>query len=200
MLKVNVRADFSAINQKLKSLSSDIERKVIPAALNKVGAKAKVEMSRAIADEFNLPRSEINSRLKLTRAGRKFTQWLVQLDPFASRRFGRSLNLIRFMEKKVTLAEGKRRKKAGTQNQLHFQIKKAGGKKIITGAFIGNKGRTVFVRQSDARLPIKALSTIDVPQMFNTRLIRSRVEERIRKELVVEFDRAIKAVTTGILK
>ena len=97
----------------------------------------------------------------------------------------------------MTLAEGRRRNKAGTQNQLRFQIKKVGGKKIISGAFIGNKGRTVFIRETGDRLPIKALSTIDVPQMFNTRRIKKRVIKRIEKELPIEFDRAINAVLKG---
>jgi hypothetical protein len=182
------------VQRKLDRLADDMQKRVIPAALNKVAAKAKTEMTRAITSEYNIQRGDVAGRLRVTRAGRKIEQWVATLDPFASRRRGRSLNLIRFVEKKVTLAEGRRRKKAGTQDQLRFQIKKVGGKKIITGAFIANKGRTVFIREGKDRLPIKALSTIDVPSMFNARRIRGRVEQRIRQELAVEFDRAINAV------
>jgi hypothetical protein len=160
-------------------------------------AKAKTEMTRAITSEFNIKADEVRARLRIVKAKRMIKDWFAELDPFASKKRGRSLNLIRFLEKKVTLAEGKRRKKAGNENQLRFQVKRVGGKKIITGAFIGNKGRTVFIRETNARLPIKALSTIDVPQMFNTRKIKARVEERIRRELPIEFERAIKAATQG---
>lgn len=194
MLKISIRYDFKDVQRKLDRLAEDMQKRVIPAALNKVAAKAKTEMTRAITSEYNIQRGDVAGRLRVTRAGRKIEQWVATLDPFASRRRGRSLNLIRFVEKKVTLAEGRRRKRAGTQDQLRFQIKKVGGKKIITGAFIANKGRTVFIREGKDRLPIKALSTIDVPSMFNARRIRGRVEQRIRQELAVEFDRAINAV------
>lgn len=194
MLKIFIRSDFKDVQRKLDRLADDMQKRVIPAALNKVAAKAKTEMTRAITSEYNIQRGDVAGRLRVTRAGRKIEQWVATLDPFASRRRGRSLNLIRFVEKKVTLAEGRRRKRAGTQDQLRFQIKKVGGKKIITGAFIANKGRTVFIREGKDRLPIKALSTIDVPSMFNARRIRGRVEQRIRQELAVEFDRAINAV------
>lgn len=197
MLKLSVKSDFREVQRQLDRLSTTIESKVIPAALNKVVAKAKTEMVRAITSEFNIKADEVRARLRIVKAKRMVKDWFAEMDPFASKKRGRSLNLIRFLEKKVTLAEGKRRKKAGTENQLRFQVKRVGGKKIITGAFIGNKGRTVFIRETNARLPIKALSTIDVPQMFNTRKIKARVEERIRRELPIEFERAIKAATQG---
>lgn len=197
MLILKVKSDFKEVQRRLDRLSAALETKVIPAALNKVAAKAKTEMTRAITSEFNIRADEVRARLRVIKAKRMVKDWFAVLDPFASTRRGRSLNLIRFLEKKVTLAEGRRRKKAGTEDQLRFQVKRVGGKKIIAGAFIGNNGRTVFIRETDARLPIKALSTIDVPQMFNTRRIQSRVEARIRKELPIEFERAIKAATQG---
>ena len=51
--------------------------------------------------------------------------------------------------------------------------------------------RTAF-REGKARLPIKPLSTIDVPQMFAARKSIDRVLRVIERELPVEFDRAIK--------
>lgn len=200
MIRLSIKADFSEVQKNLNKLSFDIQKIVIPSALNKVIAKANTEMTRAISSEYNISQSELRSRLKITKAARSVDKWFAILDPYASSRRGRSLNLIRFLEKKVTLAEAKRRKKTQTLDQLRFQIKRAGGKKIITGAFIGNKGRTVFVREGSSRLPIKALSTIDVPQMFNTRKIQSRVKARILSELYVEFDRAIKAALDGNIR
>lgn len=199
-VQISIKADFAPIVKKLDRLSDDLQRKVVPAALNKVAAKAKTEMTRAITSEYNIKSSEVRERLRTIRASRKLEQWVAVLDPYAIRKRSRSLNMIRFVENKVTMAEGRRRKKAGTQDQLRFQIKRVGGKKIITGAFIGNKGRTVFVREGKDRLPIKALSTIDIPQMFNARRIRSRVEARISRELPVEFDRAINAALNGVFR
>ena len=55
----------------------------------------------------------------------------------------------------------------------------------------------VFIRTGDARTPIKALQTIDVPQMFNARKILTPVMEKIRRDLPIEVDRAIKAAAIG---
>lgn len=200
MVTLSIKADFQQVNRQLNALSNAVQTRVIPAALNKTGAKAKAEMTRAITDEFNIKAADVRGRLRLSRATRNVQNWAVVLDPFSASRKGRSLNLIRFMEKNVSLAEGRRRRKAGTINQLQFQIKRIGGKKIIPNAFIGNQGRTVFVREGNQRLPIKALSTIDIPQMFNTRRINARVVAKIRQELPIEIQRAISAVLAGNIR
>jgi len=98
------------------------------------------------------------------------------------------------------LAEARRRSRRGTMNQLHFQIKRAGGKKMIKGAFIGNKGRTVFIREGRERLPIKALATIDVPQMFNARRINSIVRAVMLKRFETNFRRELRAVLKGFAR
>lgn len=200
MISLSIKTDFKDVQRSLDRLSLDLQKRVVPAALNKVAAKAKTEMKQQITGEYNLKSAEVNERLRVIKAGRSLNQWLAVLDPFASRKRGRSLNMIHFLENKTTLAEAKRRKSGGTVNQLHFKIKRVGGKKLVEGAFIGNKGRTVFVRTSGDRLPIKALSTIDVPQMFNTKRIQSKVLARIEKELQVEFDRAIAAALSGAMR
>jgi minor tail protein Z (GPZ) len=196
---ISIKNDFKDVAKQLSRLQTKVQQKVVPAALNKVAKKAKTEMTRAITSEFAIKADEVRSRLRILRAGKSFDKWAASLDPFAKNKRGRSLNLIRFLEKSVSLSEGKKRKKAGSQGDLRFQIKRIGGKKIIKGAFIGNRGRTVFIREGDERLPIKALSTIDVPQMFNTRRINDRVVAKIRRELLIEMDRAINAVLNGYI-
>ena len=197
MVTIYIKTDFTSIDRKLRGLSDGLQKRVVPAALNKIIAKANTEMTRQISREFNISSSDVRGRLRVIRAKREFAKFTASLDPFASSRRGRSLNLIRFLERSVTLTEGRRRRADKTLQQLRFQIKRSGGRKIIPGAFIGNQGRTVFIREGDSRLPIKALSTIDVPQMFNTRKIQKAVLSRIDRELVIEFDRAIKAALAG---
>jgi len=205
MVTLTIKTDFKDVQSMLDKMSWSLQQKVIPAALNKVAAKAKTEMTRAITSEFNLRGDEVRPRLRIVNARRDFKDWMVVLDPFASgRRKGMSINMIRFLENKVTLAEGRRRAKAGTRNQLHFKIKKQGGKSTLSGSFIATNKRTggtaVFTRVGNERYPIQAKQTIDVPQMFNTKRINSRVVERINKELAIEFERAIKAVEGGIIR
>lgn len=200
MVTLSVKADFGDVKKKLNALSNDLQKRVVPAALNKVIAKANTEMARQISSEFNIKQQEVRGRLRITRAKRNYERWFARLDPFASSRAGRSLNLIRFVERSVTLAERNRRIKNNSLQDLRFKIKRNGAPKIIKGAFIGNNGRTVFIREGRSRLPIKALSTIDVPQMFNTRRIQIVVLDRIRRDMVIEFDRAIKSAMSGYIR
>lgn len=200
MVTLSIRADFSDVQKKLSSLSVDLQKRVVPAALNKVIAKANTEMARQISGEFNIRQGDVRARLRVIRAKRSYANWVAVLDPYAGSRSGRALNLIRFLERTVTLAESRRRKNSQTLAQLRFQIKRTGGKKMIPGAFIGNRGRTVFIREGAARLPIKALSTIDVPQMFNTRRIQRHVINKIGSDLQIEFDRAINASLNGFIR
>ena len=191
MIEVKIKTDFKDLQKRLNGLSKDMQKKVIPAALNKVIAKANTSMVREISSEFAITQKELRENIRAIRARSIGGFFVATLDPNLKKRKGRGFNMIRFAEKKVTLAEGRRRKKAGTQNDMRFQIKRAGGPKTVKGAFVGNRGRTVFIRTGKERLPIKALTTIDVPQMFNTRRINSKVIARINSEMVVEFERAI---------
>lgn len=190
MIRVDIRG-AAEVRRNLDRIQRELRDKALSAALNKVGAKARTEMTRAITSEFAINQADVRPRLSLSKANRG--KLVVVLDPYASKRRGRSLNLIRFVEKKVTLAERRRRQKSGN-NQIGFRIKRTGGMKFIAGAFIANKGRTVFKRVGKERLPIQALSTIDVPQMFSTRRIMTRVLTRIRKEMGIEVERAVAQV------
>ena len=200
MAIINIKTNFKDVQKSLDKLNNTLQQKIVPAALNKVIAKANTTMVREITSEFNIKSNEVRSNLRVIRAQRDFSKWYAKLDPFAKNKKGRGLNLIRFTENKVSLAEGRRRAKAGTKQDLRFQIKRGAGKKTIKGAFIGNQGRTVFARTGKDRLPIKALTTIDVPQMFNTRRINKKVIARINAEMSVEFERALKAALLGTFK
>lgn len=208
-MKINVRIQgVENIKRKLDGMRQDLADRAASAALNKVGDKAKVTMTRAILDEYNIKREDVAPRLRLKRASRK--DLYVVLDPFASgskfsKAMGRSLNLIHFLDRRTTVAAAKKAKRAGKKATtviggkemplLYFKIKKGEPAKPIPGAFIGNQGRTIFIRTSKSRLPIVGLATIGVPQMFSAKKINARVMARINKELPVEFDRAIKMVT-----
>jgi len=190
---------FDELKRNLEGIRNGLGEQVATAALNKVGNKARTEMKRAISQEYNLNAAEVNSRLRLSNATK--SNLSVTLDPFASSKKGRALNLIHFLA--AVQAAGGVRKVRGIKGvsksqlkqlgvQLGFLIKRAGGIKSLAGAFIGNHGRTIFIREGKGRLPIKPLSTIDVPQMFSARKSIDRVTQVIQTELPIEFDRALK--------
>lgn len=170
-IKVRYNFDLSKIQKDLNDIKTSLGDKAVVSILNKTAAQAKTRMSEAIRDEYNISASLVRDRIKVGKAQRKgataFTALVIgNPEPGGGKR---SFNVIRFLETKVTIAEGRRRRKAGTLSQLRFKIKKAGGKTTIKGAFIGNQGRTVFIRTGPGRLPIKAVQTIGIPQMFTTK-------------------------------
>lgn len=192
------------VQAKLRRLPGELQDRAAALAINKTAAKANTELTRAIVSEFAIDRASVRNSVQIGRASAKRAgQVTATIDIFgSSRRRGRSLNVAHFLEKSITLAEGRRRIKRCTlfvQGKggrllpvLGFRFKKGGGVKHIEGAFIGNKGRTVFVRTGDARLPIKPVQMIGVSQMFGTGHIKRRVMDRIDRELVVETERAVK--------
>lgn len=192
MLTINVQADVSSISRKLLTLQRDVRDKAAVMAINKTVDKARAEMARAITQEYKISSADVRSALNVRRASVKGYNLVASLEAFGSRRKGRSLNVIHFVERKVSMAEGRRRARKGTIKQIGFQFKRGGGTKFIPGAFIGNDGRTVFMRTGDSRLPIVPVQTIDIQQMFNYRKINQRVVDKIQQDFPIEFERAMR--------
>lgn len=205
---INFRVDVRGIDDVKKSLSclqGDLRDKAMAAAINKTASKANTEIKRAVTEEFNISQSEVANSINIGRARSLPGGLEAKLTIFGStKKKGRSLNVIHFLERSITIAEAKRRRKKGDLYGigksgrllpiLGFKFKRSGGIKKIEGVFVGNNGRTVFVRTGDKRLPIKPAQMIGVSQMFTTGRIRIRVMDRINQELPVEVDRAVKMV------
>ena len=187
-MQISITTNFPEVQRKLDSMAEGIRSKALVSALNKTVDQAKTLMGREITSEYSVTAAYVRERLRVKRASYRAGQLELNAELDGSNK-RRSANLIRFTEKFVSLAQARKRAKAGTLDQLRFKIRKAGGAKIIKGAFIGNGGRTVFIRTTDKRLPIKALSTIDVPSMFNQRKINARVVGMIKDKFPVIFER-----------
>lgn len=200
MIKVDVHG-MDDVRRKLASVRRDLQPKVLQPALNKVADKARAEIARAIPEEFAVKAAEVRNAVVLRRASSGRLQAVIDVFGSAKKR-GRSLNLIHFLTavqaagravrvrgSKVTKAD-----LAALDRQLGFLIKRAGGIKKIEGAFLGNKGRTIFTREGKARLPIKPLQVIGFSQMFKSRRIERRVMDKVAAELPVEIDRALRMV------
>jgi len=178
------------VQAKLASLSAAQASGAISMAINKTTAKAKAEINRAITQRYQIARAEVANSVAINAASKSKPRAVITLFGSAKKR-GRSLNLIHFTERKVTLAQGRKRAKDGTQNQLRFNIVRGQGGKMIPGSFVGNKGRTIFRRTGDKRLPIEPVQVVGIGQMFNFRSIHTRVLAKINKDLATEMDRAI---------
>lgn len=191
-------AGLDQVTKQFNSLTGEQMTGALAAALNKTAAKGQTEVNRAVTERYNIKASEVRNSVTLRKASAANNRLEAWIQIFGSpKKSGRSLNVIHFLENKVTLAEGRRRSKNGTLNQLHFNFIKDAGGKIIPGAFIGNNGRTVFQREGKSRLPIKPVQVIGVGQMFNFNPVRERVINRIESEFKTELQRAIDAKIRG---
>jgi len=197
-IKVDVRG-LAQVKQKLSGLERGMKAKVLQPAINKVAAKARAEINRAIPQEFNVKASEVRNAIELRQA--RGGRLEASLSVFGSaRRKGRSLNMIHFLAAvqaagqamKTRGAKGKKSELEALRKQIGFLVKKGTAIKKIDGAFVGNRGRTVFMRDGNARLPIKPVQVIGFGQMFNSRRINRRVLDKINQELPVEVERALK--------
>lgn len=146
-------------------------------------------MVREIRTEYAVQASYVRDRLRIKRA--TFFKGVLNVEAVLDvQDKPRSANLIRFTA---------RRTAAG----VSVKIKRAGGRKVVRGAFIGNKGRTVFERIPGTRMAsrekggakhserIKPMQTIDVPQMFNARRINAAVMAVMRAKFPAIFEREL---------
>lgn len=192
MVTLTISADFKDVQRRLDGLQREVREQALVRAVNRTTEQARTDMSREIRSEFVMSAERVRDQLRVVRAGFKQGRAVIEARLVGGRAKGRSLNLIRFVERRATLADGKRRGKAGTQARVFVQIKRKGGKKALgPAAFIGNQGRTVFERVGPKRLPIKAKTTIDVAQMFNTKRINAAVVRKLRDKFPAIVEREV---------
>lgn len=202
MTTISIRNNFPEVAARLNQLGMDIGNKAVVRAINTTIDQGKTQMARQISQEFRVSVGTAKDRLKVFKASARNGAFRFVATLEATRKDpGRSMNLIAFVTKgKVSKASAKRSGRADLAGQLQFQIKRSGGRKSIKGAFIGNMGRTVFIRTGKDRLPIKALNTIDIGQMFNTRRVNKVVRQVMLDKFPANFQRELRAVLGGFAK
>lgn len=208
--EVDVR-ELVQLEKKLAALPGELKDRALAAGLNRTAEKAQTEINRAIRDEYVIPADRVRNSLSLRRASAAQFKFEATIQIFGSpSKKGRSMNVIAFMLKRPgpgAKIGAKRRKELFVQGRggrllpvLKFVFKRGSGPKEIAGAFVGNKGRTVFRRVGKGRLPIEPVRVIDVGQMFSSKKISRRVLERIERDLPVEMDRAVKGVMARLAR
>ena len=207
-MQININlSGMEDAQRRLASLSGPQMVSAIAAAINKTTAKGQAELTRAINQRYNIKADDVRNSVTLRKANASQDHVQATIQIFGSaKKQGRSLNMIHFMERKVTMSQGRKRRADSTLNQLRFNIiKGAGLKKILgdstlkNGAFVGNQGRTIFQRTGRARLPIVPVQVIGVSQMFMFNPIHTRVINKIESEFNIELTRAIGVKLRGNL-
>jgi hypothetical protein len=169
-MQLSLSHDFPRVAAKLDQLRDDIANRAQASMLNKAGDQGKTASVREISQEYAVSAKYARDRITVSRATFKQGRYEMEVTIRAGNGRKRAANVIAFSARK-------------TSRGLTVKIKRTEGRKVIKGAFIGNKGRTVFERVGAKRLPIKPVQTIDVPQMFNARRIKGRILQVIMDRL-----------------
>lgn len=143
---------LEGMDKVVAKLRPDIYKKALNRTLNDVGAKAKTQATRAVRQRYNINAKTLKENMQVRRSRYNSLSYALQIE-------SRRRNIINFGARKV-------------KKGVSVRVKKTSGRKVIKGAFIGNNGRTVFKRVKDKRLPIKALKTLSIPQMFNKEVMK----------------------------
>ena len=181
-MKLSISTNFPSVAKMLDTMRDDVAKQATARALNTTTAQAKTAMSREIRQEFVITASKVSAALRINRAVAN-AGWLkleASLESPAKR--GRSLNLANFQPRT-------------TRKGVTFKVKRNGPRMLIPGSFLINNGRTLMIREGKQRLPIKALQTIDVAQMFNTKRINSVVVRMMETKFPELFAREAKFYT-----
>lgn len=200
-MQISLKTDFPGLVQILKQLPDKIQKRVLVPALKDVSKIGRTQAIRNITREFNIDRATVSSsfNIKVEKVpSSKPTGIAYSAALIASSGNRRAFNVVRFIEKKTTIATARRRSKNSTQNQLHIKVLKSGPfKSLGKNAFLGNKGRTVF-RRIPGTKKIEPISTIGISQMFSARRINEPVAEKMKDSLLRYIDYSLVRILKNI--
>lgn len=209
-MKVSTRIDFSQALKKLEQLPQKIQDKAIQQTINQTARDARSSMKSNILEVYGLPSSKVNDQLKVKKASNTKTLVQAVLYPtFANR--SKRLNVIHFGASFVQGRGKKRYIKVLSRTQgwktievrdgqgVSARITKGGKRDFFPGAWIAtaNGGRAVFNRKTPDDYKASGVTTIDVPQMFNSKRIYSKTLEQIKVILIKDTEAALRRFSKG---
>lgn len=169
------------VNQ-ISSMNRD-SAKVINRTIGDFRTRGPGWVSQEVVKEYNIKKKEVNSSKKGIKSAGKIRVGGVSLDNLEIKYQGRLLTPTHFSMKPTA------RPVNGSPYVVTAQIKKGGGRKVLgSKVFLAKSGRegTVqipFQRVGAARLPIKAIKTLSIPQMITNETVAENIHKRINEEL-----------------
>ena len=176
MATVGIKLDIDPVLRSLDRLGIDLAEKAITRSLNRTITGVRTAASRAVREELTLKAKDVNRELAVRRARRRDLEAALDISVTAT-------GLIKFRARQ-------------TQRGTTVQVKRRGGRKRISHAFIakmksGHVG--VFVRRKGAgRLPIGERFSTAVGQFLDDERVLSELGDgaqvRFTKELSSQVD------------
>lgn len=183
--------DYSVFTYELQNLRElrqafdpKLVDKAFQRALQVASMKAKTRISRKVRATYNIKAAAVGRSVQLRKLqsepGRLllYTGRMLGLDKFSAR------------PKKVRTAAGRR---VG----VTVQVKKSGGRKLVKGAFLGGKGKVIFTREGEGRLPIERKFGPSIAHMVGNKDVLTDFEAHVGEDAATEFNRYLEFLMTS---
>ena len=175
-MRLTITTNFPDVQRAIDGLRTDIADKVTARAVNRTVEQARTAMVKEIRTTYAVTASYVRERLRIKRASFKAGQFGISAELIGGDGKRRAANVIAF---------GARQ----TLRGISIKVRRDKPRAVIKGAFIANKGRTVFRRTGAKRLPIEPVRTIDIPQMFNAKRVNRAVIAAMQAKFPAIFRR-----------
>jgi len=170
--------------EKLPELRRKFDAKFIDQSLQRAlqlaATKTRTRISREVRQSYNIKAGDIGRAVRLTRIpGGRLLIYIgkaIGLDHFGAR------------GKNVKTAHGRRR-------GVTVQIRKDRARKLVSGGFVGGKGKFIFKRAGESRMPIERLYGPSIPQMVSNNAVIESALLLTGEDLAVEFNRQMELLT-----
>lgn len=166
MISMDFSADFKRVERMFKNAPKIVEKATV-SSLNKTNKNILTLANRLIAKQTGLSIRDIKKIMRTNKA--KKNSLMASITSA-----GKELNLIRFKPRKT------RRGVSATA---------WGKRKLYKGAFIANNGRTVFIRTSKNRLPIKPVFGPSIPKTMRKQAITMALRLKTNEQWPKNFNK-----------
>lgn len=166
-----MQLEVKGLKEVREALDPKRYKKIATRVLNKLGSQGKTAISREVRNTYNIKRDRMDAGFYMRRA-----TW----ENLAV--------LLRYRGKTPGLQHFDARK---TNRGITVKVRKAGGRKVVKGAFMPNRIIGVYKREGKERFPIKRLYGPDIPGMVNMvgeDAAQRVVDEKADKILTHEFE------------
>lgn len=209
---VDVRHDVKRAVAEIQGMRADLEEKATVRALNYVLNRVATETGREIRKVYNVKQKAITAALTKHRANRKSLRVRLVVQ-------GARLNLIEFAARAVNPWNIKGRRHGKRGGGVSVQIKVAGGRKLVQGAFItaatrnnatggGSAGMKQVFRRTGYQYglggtrmgprgeeSIISLRSISVPQAFSNQAVLAAMRTLAAEGFHFEFNRQLRVLS-----
>lgn len=199
-MKIDVQ--LTGVKEAMKVLDPKLVTAASRAAVNKVSAQCRTQISKMIRDEYNIKARDLNKRLKVTTRARLDELEAeitgvgrgLPLSAFDARQEGVRANKAGIVYTKKAKAAG--RGKAG--GAVSVLVKRASGRKRLSvepKAFLSRfkSGHLAVAQRTGAsRLPIKELLGPGIALLFGTKKIMTAAQDFARSKFQEIFEHELK--------